>query len=287
MDSGADECVFPATTADFRCPRSSDLVAANGSSIKTFGKRLIEVSFAPGRRFSHHFWIATVKRPILGADFFSEHGLLIDIPRRRLIDRTGFTYTASLSSAPSISGLRLPAAGPYESLLENFPSLLVQNFAGQMKHNVRHYVPTRGPPIHSRPRRLDGEKLQVAKQEFRKMEEMGVIRRSDSPWSSPLHVVPKADGSWRPCGDYRRLNVITEEDRYPLPHIHDFNARLHGATVFSVVDLVRGLHQIPMAEEHVPKTAIVTPFGLFEFLRMPFGLKNACLLYTSPSPRDS
>ena len=116
--------------------------SSNGSSIKTFGKRLLEVSFASGHRFSHRFWIATIKRPILGADFFSEHGLLIDILQCRLIDRTGFTYPATLSSVPSIAVLRLPAGGPYESLLENFPSLLVQNFAGQVKHNVRHYVLT-------------------------------------------------------------------------------------------------------------------------------------------------
>ena len=107
------------------------------------------------------------------------------------------------------------------------------------------------------------------------MEEMGVIRRSNSSWSSPFHVVPKADGSWRPCGDYRRLNGVMEDDRYPLPYIHNFNARLDGDTVFSVVDLVCGFHQIPMAEEDVPKTVVITPFGLFEFLRMPFGLKNA------------
>ena len=107
------------------------------------------------------------------------------------------------------------------------------------------------------------------------MEQMGIVRRSDSPWSSPLHVVPKSDGGWRPCGDYRRLNTVTDDDRYPLPHIQDFNGRLSGATIFSVVDLVRGFHQIPMAAQDVPKTAIITPFGLFEFLRMPFGLKNA------------
>ena len=107
------------------------------------------------------------------------------------------------------------------------------------------------------------------------MEQLGIVRRSDSPWASPLHVVPKADGTWRPCGDYRRLNTVTTDDRYPLPHIQDFNGRLSGMSIFSVVDLVKGFHQIPMAAEDIPKTAIITPFGLFEFLRMPFGLKTA------------
>ena len=85
------------------------------------------------------------------------------------------------------------------------------------------------------------------------MEDMGIIRRSDLPWTSPLYVVPKADGSWRPCGDYRRLNAITEDDRYPLPHIHDFNGNLVGKSVLSVVNLVRGFHQIPVAAEDIPK----------------------------------
>lgn len=90
-----------------------------------------------------------------------------------------------------------------------------------------------------------------------------------------LHMIPKADGGWRPCGDYRRLNDAIIADRYPVPHIHNINAHLAGAAAFSKDVLVHGYNQIPVHPDNVSKTAIITPFGLFEFLCMPFGLKNA------------
>ena len=107
------------------------------------------------------------------------------------------------------------------------------------------------------------------------MEAMGIVRRSSSPWSSPLHVVPKSRGGWRPCGDYRRLNTVTVDDRYPVPRLQDSTATLAGKTIFSKIDLVRAYHHVPMTPNDIPKTAVITPFGLYEFPRMPFGLKNA------------
>ncbi len=119
---------------------------------------------------------------------------------------------------------------------------------------------------------LDPDKLRTAEAEFRQLEAADIIRHSDSPWSSPLHMVHKKDGSWHPCGDYRCLNLATTHDRYPLPSI--LSNKLHGCKFFSCIDLVKGYHQIPMAAQDIAKTAIITPFGLFEYLFMPFGLRN-------------
>ncbi len=74
------------------------------------------------------------------------------------------------------------------------------------------------------------------------MEKDGIIRRSNSPWSPPQHMVQKRDGSWRPCGDYRQLNLVTVLDSYPLPNMLDFSEHITRCSVFSKVDLRKGYH---------------------------------------------
>ena len=166
-----------------------------------------------------------------------------------------------------------PAVDIYGKLLAEFPPLVRPTLqVTAVQHGKQNFIPTSGPPLRARARHLPPDKLRIARDEFKKIEELGIIRRSDSQWSSPLQTVPKPDRSWRPCGDFRRLNDVTTPDRYPLPHIQDFTANLSGSTIFSKIDFIRGYYQVLVHPVDIPKTAITTPFGLFEFLRMPFGL---------------
>ncbi len=107
------------------------------------------------------------------------------------------------------------------------------------------------------------------------MRERGIIRPSNSPWASPVVLVPKKDGQLRFCVDYRWLNSVTRKDVYPLPRIDDILDTLGKAKYFTSLDLASGYWQVELDESSHPKSAFATHRGLYEFVRMSLGLCNA------------
>jgi hypothetical protein len=119
------------------------------------------------------------------------------------------------------------------------------------------------------------KELVELKVQLNELLDKGYIHPSSSPWGYPAFFVKKKDLSLRLCVDYRPLNVVTVKNKYPLPHIDILFNQLSGAKVFSKVDLHSGYHQIKIRPEDVPKTALSTRYGLYEYLVMSFGLTNA------------
>ena len=222
IDCGADFSVLPVSSKDKKTRSPSEpLMAANGSLIKTWGKKKVTLLLGKRHAFSQEFHIADITEPILGADFFIANDLAIDMNRRRLVCMPDLTeIPMETTHPPSVSGIRTPSNNEFDQVITDFPELLIPRFkpTDANKHGVEHHIVTTGAPLHACACRLDTDKLNAAKAEFTKMELLGIIRRSSFPWASPLHTAKKPRGGWRPCGDFRRLNNVTIDDRYPPPH---------------------------------------------------------------------
>ena len=130
-------------------------------------------------------------------------------------------------------------------------------------------------PVRPKPYPLPYALRQELKDEIKGMLDMGVIKKLSSPYASPVVIVNKKDGSNRICVDYKKLNKVTISDPEPMRISEDLFQQLGKSKFFSKIDLSKGYWQIPVAEEDIFKTAFVTTDGTYEFLRMPFGMKNS------------
>ena len=286
VDSGSQITLVPRTGGEAE-DSTLKLTTVSGAKLAAYGSKAMDIQFGR-KRYRVEVVVADVSRPILGTDFLKQYRMSVSYYDHALVDRVnGSNVPFTLKDA---QGLQWKAVAKVEvtkdeltgnprfvAVARQYPGMLTHDFkAEEVKHGVVHYIDTgKEPPYRTKPRPLAGPKAVEVKKAWMDLLSKGIIERCNSNWSSGLHLVWKTDGSIRPVGDFRALNSKTKLDCYPLPNLRYFTARLRGATVFSQIDLLKAYHQIPIAPEDRRKTAVATPFGLFQFRRLPMGLCNA------------
>ncbi|XP_078797929.1 uncharacterized protein LOC144989406 [Oryzias latipes] len=177
-------------------------------------------------------------------------------------------------TTPELSHLTKTQETQIQQVLQAVPSL----FRGKpgrtnlTKHAIRLKD---NRPIRQRPYRVPQQFVGRLGEEITNMQELGVIEPSDSEWCSPMILLPKKDGSLRPCIDFRKLNAVSEFDAYPMPRVDELLERIGAAGYITTLDLCKGYWQVPLEPASRPYTAFRTPAGLFQFTVMPFGLHGA------------
>ena len=243
VDTGSWVTIVPRSYA--KCTSTSrstpTVCAANGTRIKTFGWCTFPLEIL-GVTYSVSAIVADVIHSILGMDFLSGTDLLIDPARR------AFVHKSRLSADQVVNSLEV-SAPTSTSLLAKFPSLTSTSLGSVTPLMSPLRIDTGdSQPVFSKCRPLHGDKKLAVEAEILKWEADGIIERisSEVEWASPVHAVRKKSGEWRVCGDFRRLNTLTRMDKYPLPSLVSFNAKMAGCSVFSKVDLKRAYHQVPV-----------------------------------------
>ena len=177
---------------------------------------------------------------------------------------------------PDLSKLTQERRDMVERLLRKYPQLCKPITPGTATHNVELSIPLKDDiPIRSGPYRNSRFEDDAILPDLEELLRKHFIEESNSQYASPILLVPKKDGKIRLCVDYRKLNAKTVKEIYPMPRIDDTLDRLHGAKIFSSLDLKSGYWQVPIAEADRHKSAFITKYGLYQWTCMPFGLCNA------------
>ncbi|GFW95379.1 transposon Tf2-9 polyprotein [Trichonephila clavipes] len=194
IDTGSDVSVLPASLSEKRKGNSiQQLSAANTSPINVYGKRLLTLDLNLRRVFRWPFLIASVSVPIIGADFLYNFNISPDLRNRKLIDNATKISTNCKLVSPEVHSIKLVSGESiFHDVLREFPEIVKPpSFSQEVKHNIKHFIETSGPPVFAKARRLAPDRLKIAKSEFQHMLNLGHVRPSKSNYASPLHIVPK------------------------------------------------------------------------------------------------
>nr|XP_050031709.1 uncharacterized protein LOC126527909 [Dermacentor andersoni] len=262
VETGAEVSVLPRSKRDHGSKSPSPtLREANYSSIATYGLRSVTLDLGLRRTFRWVFVVVDVNQPILGYDFLSHFDLDVNMRRCRLINskmRLSISEVMSAGAPTSIRTLIPPCL--YARIHEHFPEVSRPcNLNQPPKHSVTYHIVTRAPTVAARPCRLFDERLAIAKREFVRMLQLGIIRSSSSGWASPPHQPKKEATHWSPCGDYGALNANMVHYTYPLPHTEVSLATWKDCTMFSM-NPVKAYHQIRVESGDILKTATICTF---------------------------
>lgn len=238
-------------------------------------------------RFTWNFYLLgfDVYDILLGADWLKRFRVDISCETRTisLIDDKGYPLVIKCTSPEDSSGSFIFSLDASFDKLKATP---IVQFYEDVFREVDSLPPVReiefridlvpdARPVVLPPRKMASKEKAELKSQIDDLSAKGLIRRSSSEWGAAALFVAKSDGSLRMCVDYRELNNLTLKNRYPMPRINDLFDQLHGATVFSQMDLATGFHQLRIAEDSIAKTAFRSENEFYEWLVMPFGLTNA------------
>lgn len=255
-------------------PVNCDVYTADGASQSVLGSITLSIGLNGVSKEMSVLVVPSLRHPlVLGVDFCRHFGIHIDFSLDHWTSNPVETATVNAingleSLPPSQATLLKPIIQAYESL----------GSRGLGRTDlVTHIIDTGDAlPIKQRYYPLSPAMQSHMDKELDRMLSLGVIRESNSPWSSPVLLVPKSSGEYRLCFDGRKLNSVTKKDAYPLPYISHILDRLRDAKYLSSIDLKSAFWQIPLEESSCAKTAFTVPGrGLYEFTRLPFGISNA------------
>lgn len=192
----------------------------------------------------------------------------------------GFTVEQVIEKAVMVSALEPRQLVDMKALIGEFQDI----FAGKLGRTdlVVHDIElTTEQPVRSKPYRVSPRQREIMEREVKRMLDLGVIEPAESDYTSPLILVEVPGKEPRPCVDYRRLNLVTKDQTYPIPNIEERVERVSAARYISTLDLTRGYWQVPLSERASRYAAFISPLGTFKPRVLSFGLKNAPYCFSS------